>query len=113
VTQQLVHEDYKQHNPLVGDGRQSIVDFGELMAKLATKGWNNGGKVPEAELRYKHILVDGDFITVHVHAIRWPGDRGTNVIDIFRFQNGLFCEHWDAITEVLPDSEIKNSNGLF
>jgi len=32
---------------------------------------------------------------------RWPGDNGWAVIDIFRLENGLIAEHWDAMQDVV------------
>src|SRR6266498_750717 len=102
ATRNLVHKDYKQHNPLVGDGAESIIEFGELMKAAAAEQAKEAGKkvFEKPELRYKHLLVDGEFIVVHVHAVRWEGDLGMNIFDLFRYRDGLFVEHWDAIAEV-------------
>ncbi len=57
----------------------------------------------------KRAFVDGDHVTVHYHARRWPGDRGWAVIDIFRVADGMIAEHWDVMQDVIengPESEL-------
>ncbi|KAF3395340.1 hypothetical protein DPV78_009212 [Talaromyces pinophilus] len=109
ATYRLIHPDYKQHDPLVGDGRQSIIDFSAVMEKKTAEETGKPAGLPE--IFFKRILVDGEFIFVHVHSLRWPGDRGIAVMDLFRFQNGVFTEHWDVIQ---PVPEVSgNSNTMF
>lgn len=93
--------DYIQHNPLARTGAEGLKEF--LVWARATS--------PDAEHRVKRVLVDGDFVVAHVHVIIKPGDRGNNVIDIFRIENGKIAEHWDAAQEI-PESML-HSNGVF
>jgi predicted SnoaL-like aldol condensation-catalyzing enzyme len=109
TTFRLIHPDYKQHDPLVGDGRQSIIDFSTVMERKTAEETGKPANLPE--IFFKRILVDGEFVFVHVHSLRWPGDRGIAVMDLFRFQNGVFTEHWDVIQ---PVPEVSgNSNTMF
>ena len=50
-------------------------------------------------------------VVVHAHTIREPGTLGFAVIDIYRVQDGLIAEHWDALCEV--PAESRNANGMF
>ena len=34
------------------------------------------------------ITADGDYVILHVHAVREPGARGNAIIDIFKLENG-------------------------
>jgi len=42
----------------------------------------------------KRVLAEDDFVVVHYHVRRWPGDPGFAVIDIFRCADGMIVEHW-------------------
>jgi predicted SnoaL-like aldol condensation-catalyzing enzyme len=63
---------------------------------------------PNAEQSIHRTFADGDHVIVHVHVVRWPGDPGLAVVDIFR-EGGVIVEHWDVIREV-PAKAI-NPNG--
>ena len=45
-------------------------------------------KFPNNKSEIKQIFADGDYVIVHVHAVREPGTRGNAIIDIFRLENG-------------------------
>jgi predicted SnoaL-like aldol condensation-catalyzing enzyme len=66
---------------------------------------------PNARQTIHRTFADGDHVIVHVHVVRWPGDPGLAVIDIFRCENGRIIEHWDVIQDV-PAKPI-NPNGMF
>jgi predicted SnoaL-like aldol condensation-catalyzing enzyme len=66
---------------------------------------------PNAEQRIHRAFADGDHVIVHVHVVRWPGDPGLAVVDIFRCENGEIVEHWDVIQDV-PVKSI-NPNSMF
>ena len=59
----------------------------------------------------KRIFADGDYVIVHVHAVREPGTRGNAIIDIFKLENGKVVEHWDAVQPIPEKSD--NNNGMF
>jgi predicted SnoaL-like aldol condensation-catalyzing enzyme len=93
--------DYIQHSPMADDGADALKGF---------LNWARGAS-PDYVHDVKRILVDGDYVVVHAHTIRDPGTLGFSVIDIFRIQDGLIAEHWDAMWEV--PAESRNSNGMF
>lgn len=68
---------YVQHNPNAPDGIE-------------------GFKVFQSRSEIKRVLADGDFVIVHVHAVRTPGERGSAIVDIFRLENGKLVEHWEG-----------------
>lgn len=96
-----VAPDYIQHNPLVPNGREGAIAFLEPFF----------GAHPDSTFDVKRILVDGNFVTAHLHAKLFPNDRGMAVIDIFRVENGKFVEHWDAM-QPIPETSA-NANGMF
>ncbi len=93
--------DYIQHSPLAETGAAGLKAFLEWAGKES----------PLAEHRVKRLFADGDYVIAQVHVIIHPGDRGNNVIDIFRIENGLVAEHWDA-SQQIPETII-HDNGVF
>jgi predicted SnoaL-like aldol condensation-catalyzing enzyme len=92
---------YTQHNPIAADGPEGLKAF---IAFLKDKFPNNRSEI-------KRIFADGDYVIVHVHAVREPGTRGNAIIDIFKLENGKVVEHWDVI-QPIPE-KAANSNGMF
>jgi predicted SnoaL-like aldol condensation-catalyzing enzyme len=68
-------------------------------------------KFPKSHSEIKRVLTDGDYVILHVHAVREPGTLGQAIIDIFRLENGKIVEHWDVIQDI-PDKPA-NGNGMF
>jgi predicted SnoaL-like aldol condensation-catalyzing enzyme len=60
---------YTQHNPAAADGREGFKGF---IAFLKEKFPNNRSEI-------KRIFADGDYVIVHVHAVREPGTRGNAI----------------------------------
>ena len=92
---------YTQHNPVAADGPEGLKAF---IAFLKDKFPNNKSEI-------KRIFADGDYVIVHVHAVREPGTRGNAIIDIFKLENGKVVEHWDVI-QPIPE-KAANNNGMF
>ena len=92
---------YIQHNPLAADGREGFKGF---ITFLKDKFPNNRSEI-------KRIFADGDYVIVHVHAVRKPGTRGNAIVDIFKLENGKVVEHWDVI-QPIPE-KAANDNGMF
>ena len=87
----FVSPDYIQHNQLAEPGREGLKRFLDMIR----------AETPQAVHDVKRAFVDGDHVAVHYHVRRWPGDNGWAVIDIFRLENGLIAEHWDAMQDVV------------
>ncbi len=92
---------YKQHNPLVGDGKEGFKAFLAMLKK----------DFPKSHSEVKRVFADGDYVIIHVHSVRVPGTRGRAIFDCFRFENGKVVEHWDTIQDV-PEKSA-NPNGMF
>jgi len=92
---------YIQHNPNVPDG---IEAFKGLVTMLKEK-------FPNAKSEIKRAFAEGDFVILHVHSVREPGQRGRAIVDMFRLENGKIVEHWDVIQDV-PE-KAANNNTMF
>ena len=92
---------YIQHNPVAADGAEGLKGFiGFLKSKF-----------PNSKSEIKRVIAEGDYVVLHVHAVREPGTRGRAIIDIFRLENGKIVEHWDVAQDV-PE-KAANNNGMF
>nr|WP_256943232.1 nuclear transport factor 2 family protein [Achromobacter xylosoxidans] len=96
-----VGDRYVQHNPNAADGPEG---FRKFIAYLRDK-------FPQSRSEIKRVFTDGDYVILHVHAVRQPGDRGSAIIDIFRLERGKIVEHWDAV-QPIPEQSA-NPNGMF
>ncbi|WP_291377227.1 MULTISPECIES: nuclear transport factor 2 family protein [Achromobacter] len=92
---------YVQHNPNAADGPEG---FRQFIAFLRDR-------YPASHSEIKRVFTDGDYVILHVHAVREPGSRGNAIIDIFRLEGGKIVEHWDAVQPILE--KAANSNGMF
>lgn len=102
VAKKLIAEDYKQHNPFVGDGLTPFVDFFSQHFK------DN----PGYRAQIFRSAVNGDLVYVHVKYQDSAEDRGTASVDIYRVNNqGKITEHWD-VNQQVPE-ESANNNTMF
>jgi predicted SnoaL-like aldol condensation-catalyzing enzyme len=92
---------YIQHNPGAPDGIEGFKAFIALRKET----------FPNAKSEIKRAFADGDYVILHVHAVREPGERGNAIVDIFRLENGKIVEHWDVVQPV-PE-KTANNNGMF
>jgi len=94
-----ISPDYIQHSQMAAPGVDSLKAF------LNEKHRESA----EAEQHLKRAFVDGDHVILHYHVIRFKGDPGFAVIDIFRLEDGMIVEHWDCVQEVPTNSPNPNS----
>jgi predicted SnoaL-like aldol condensation-catalyzing enzyme len=92
---------YTQHNPNAADGPEGLKAFLGFLKE----------KFPASRSEIKRVFADGDYVILHVHAVREPGTRGNAIIDIFRLENGKIVEHWDVV-QPIPE-KAANTNGMF
>ena len=92
---------YTQHNPNAKDGPEGLKGFIAFLKE----------KFPQSHSEIKKIFADGDYVIVHVHAVREPGTRGLAIFDLFKLENGKVVEHWDAV-QPIPET-AQNNNTMF
>jgi predicted SnoaL-like aldol condensation-catalyzing enzyme len=95
---QLLRDDYIQHNPDVPQGKAGFKQFFETTFKA----------MPDFKYTLKQMVAEGDFvwmysITSGTHTggewleVLPTGNRlNFDVVDMFRIQDGLIAEHWDV-----------------
>ena len=92
---------YVQHNPNAADGPEGFRQFIAFLRE----------KYPQSHSEIRKSFVDGDFVILHVHAVREPGTRGSAIIDIFKLEGGKIVEHWD-VNQPIPEAAA-NPNTMF
>ena len=98
---QFIGPRYTQHNPNAADGPEGFKRFIDFLRE----------KFPTAHSDIKKVFADGDYVILHVHAVREPGTRGNAIVDIFKLENGKIVEHWDVV-QPIPE-QAANNNGMF
>ena len=108
---------YIQHNQSMVDGIQGVLEVVSNFAK----------RFPAYTYDVKHMYVDGPFVTLHSHAtnnIKHRGNpqKGLNIMDIWKVENGEIVEHWDAVQPIhgsmrflfwMIGGKFKNKNTYF
>lgn len=97
----FMHDNYKQHNPKVLDGKHGFIEFAKMFFSLK----------PKAEIY--HILEDGDLVCVFFKCTMTTNNSVNKVFDMYRIENGKLAEHWDSVEHNLQNIECFHKNGLF
>lgn len=92
---------YIQHSSLAEPGVDALKAFLDRVR----------AESPDATQTIHRAFVDGDHVITHTHVVRWPGDPGLAVVDIFRVAGDMIVEHWDVIQDV-PARPV-NPNPMF
>ena len=94
-----VGDEYIQHNPLVGDGKQPFIDYFEQMA----------AEYSDKSIEFIRVIAENDLVALHTHQ-KWPENQEYVTMDFFRFdENGKIIEHWDSMQEIPQESENGNT----
>lgn len=95
---ELMRDDYIQHNPDAAQGKQGFLDFFHMTFKA----------MPDFKYIPVKIVSEGDIVMAYCRNTAthtggpWLGKNATGnkldffVVDIFRVQDGKIAEHWDV-----------------
>ncbi|BAK67001.1 hypothetical protein SLG_23260 [Sphingobium sp. SYK-6] len=97
----FIAEDYLQHSSLAEPGREALKAWLDHVRQVS----------PQATQTIHRVFAEGDHVITHQHVVRWPGDPGFAVCDIFRIRDGRIVEHWDVLQEI-PEKPV-NPNSMF
>ncbi len=101
AAQKYLGPRYTQHNPNAADGPEGLEKFIAFLRE----------KFPQSHSDIRRAFADGDYVILHVHAVREPDTRGSAIVDIFKLEHGKIVEHWDVI-QPIPE-KAANSDGMF
>jgi len=85
VIDELLAEDYVQHNPSALQGREGVKHFFTNVIPLPL----TGDLAADGTL-YVNIIAEGDMV------VRQEVRKNGMLVDIFRVRDGFLAEHWDA-----------------
>ncbi len=97
----LLGDTYTQHNPQIADGLDGLEAFLGRLAKA----------FPGLTMEIKRLIAEGDYVAAQVHGVRVPGQPGSAIVDIFRFEGDKIIEHWDVMQPI--PVEAANTNTMF
>ena len=95
--EKIVTENYIQHNPYVRTGKSGFLEAIAFLKKMP--------RPKKQEKPFMRIIADNAYVVVHL-GVELGGQK-KNVLDVFRIEDGLLAEHWDAI----QDQSESNLNG--
>jgi len=88
-------DDFVDHNPDVPGG--NLDGLAKYFAEFQER-------FPDIELEIRRVIVDGDFVALHVRGRLTPDAPADSVMEIFRLNNGRLAEHWEVVQSTPQDS---------
>ena len=106
ITKYISSTTYIQHNPGSGDGLPAFQSMLQAMAK---------NKMVMSYSKIHFVVAQGNFVMTAAEGVfgNAAALAPTAFYDLFRVENGLIVEHWDAISTIPPQAQWQNKNGKF
>ena len=91
---ELIVEDYVQHNPQAGNGLAAVKEFFRPVGPV--------------DVDVHRVIAEGDLVAAHSNYKNW----NMAAVDIWRFNDeGKIVEHWDVLQEI--PAETASGNDMF
>ncbi|HKB68140.1 MAG TPA: nuclear transport factor 2 family protein [Pyrinomonadaceae bacterium] len=91
--------DYIQHSAHIPPGREGLFNLVKALP-------------PEMKYENALILAEGDYVMAHGRYTR-PDEPNWIVVDVMRFKDGIFEEHWDVIQDEATEGQSKSGLPMF
>lgn len=102
ATELYVGDQYIQHNPSVGDGKEAFIEYFERLA----------ADYPNKSIEFVRAISEGNLVALQTHQTWLDINKEYVTMDFFRFdENGKIVEHWDAIQQI-PETAA-NDNKMY
>ncbi len=98
VLDELLGQDYSQHNPGLGHGKEALIKFFQDFWKIH----------PDPGYYLKRIIAENDLVAIHYNFRPEKSEEGYAIVDIFRVEKGKLVEHWDVCQE-MPEKSLTDS----
>jgi predicted SnoaL-like aldol condensation-catalyzing enzyme len=90
----LIVEDYVQHNPQARNGLDAVKEFFRPVGPV--------------DVEVHRVIAEGDLVAAHANYKNW----NMAAVDIWRFNDeGKIIEHWDVLQEI--PAETASGNDMF
>ncbi|QGY43597.1 hypothetical protein GM418_07960 [Maribellus comscasis] len=87
----VIADNYIQHNPMVKTGKTGFMEFLAMLKQMP--------KPENPKKPFMRFISEDNFVAVHSQ-IEFMGKENA-VVDLYRIENGLISEHWDASQEIV------------
>jgi predicted SnoaL-like aldol condensation-catalyzing enzyme len=104
-----IEKAFEKYVDMGGKHHNSFCPAG--MVALKKGMMENETQFPNKKLKVKHILGDGDFVSVHSHLLLKPGELELATNHLVRFENEKIVEFWDMANPIPKD--LPNEDGMF
>jgi predicted SnoaL-like aldol condensation-catalyzing enzyme len=104
-----IERAYQKHVDMSGKHHNSFCVAG--LEGLKKGMIENDAQFPNKKFEVKHVLGDGDLVSVHSHLVLKPGELELSTNHILRFKGDRIVEFWDCAQQVPKDSP--NKDGMF
>ncbi|UWR70200.1 nuclear transport factor 2 family protein [Phaeobacter inhibens] len=95
-----IRADYMQHNPYVPDTHDGLKGFIAYLAE---------NEISFGYTKLHNVVAEGNFVMTQAEGIY--DRKPTAFYDLWRVEDGLIAEHWDAVQEI--PTEFAHGNGMF
>jgi predicted SnoaL-like aldol condensation-catalyzing enzyme len=92
----VIADYYIQHNPMVKTGKAGFMEFMAFLKHVP--------KPQNQQTPFKRLIHDHNFVAVHSQ-IEFMGKENAT-IDLYRIEDGIIAEHWDAVQQIVDSRPI-------